>query len=114
MEKVTILDVTATKTFLFAGEELNVKGEVSYDPDKKELKRIGGSIYAKADPETGINGDFLGSFDGHMVDGQLKYNVRDMTVELAAKFVGLVAEITEYAQHIIDDDDSSSDGSSEE
>lgn len=107
MEKVTILDVTASKTFLFAGQELNVKGEVHYDPNKKELKRIGGSIYAKADAETGINGDFLGSFDGYMVDGQLKYSVRDMTVDLAVKFIALIGEITEYAQQIINTDEES-------
>ena len=107
MEKVTILEVKATKTFLFAGEELNVKGEVNYNPNTKEMYSISGSIYAKADQETGINGDFLGSFDGYMVDGQLKYNVRDMTVELAVKFAALIAEITAYAQQIINTDEES-------
>ena len=104
MEKVTILEVKATKTFLFAGEELNVKGEVNYNPNTKEMYSISGSVYAKADEETGINGDYLGYFYGHVVNGELKYEVRDMTVETASKFIALISEITDYAQQIIDTD----------
>lgn len=105
MEKVTILEVSATKTFLFAGEELNVKGEVTYNPESLIINRISGSFYEKADQETGINGEYVGNFDGTYVDGVLHYSINDMTAANAVKVVGLVAEVDEYAQQIIQDDE---------
>lgn len=101
MAKIIVTKTTATKVFEFAGEELNVKGEVIYDPKTLEIERLSGSFYEKADPETGINGEYIGNFDGSYVDGSLRYSIRDMTVENAQKVTALVAEVDEYAQQII-------------
>lgn len=101
MSKIIIRKTSAIKVFEFAGEELNVKGEVHYDPNTKVIDTLSGSFYEKADPETGINGDFVGSFNGNYVDGSLRYTINDMTIENAQKVTGLIAEVDAYAQQII-------------
>lgn len=101
MAKIIVTKTTATKVFEFAGQDLNVKGEVIYDPKTLEIERLSGSFYEKADPETGINGAYVGNFDGMYVDGSLRYSIRDMTAENALRVTGLVAEVDEYAQQIV-------------
>ena len=105
MSKIIIKKTTATKVFEYAGEELNVKGEVVYDPKELVAERISGSFYEKADPETGINGDMVGSFDGFYEEGHLKYSIRNMTAENAVKVVSLIAEVDNYVQEIIQTDE---------
>lgn len=101
MSKIIVKKTTSTKVFEYAGEELNVKGEVVYDPKELVAERISGSFYEKANPETGINGDMIGSFDGFYESNSLKYSIRNMTAENAMKVVTLIAEIDNYAQQII-------------
>lgn len=107
MAKIIVTKTSATKVFEFAGTELNVKGEIAYDPKTLIPSRLSGSFYEKADPETGINGEQVGSFDGYYIDGKLHYNINGMTAENALKVTSLVAEVDEYAQQIIKTDEPS-------
>lgn len=101
MSTIIVKKVSATKVFEFAGTNLNVKGEVTYDPNTLIPDTISGSFYEKADPETGINGDMVGTFNGYYADGNLKYSISDMTIENASEAIQIVAEINADIENII-------------
>lgn len=101
MSTIIVKKTSATKVFEFAGTNLNAKGEVTYDPSTLIPETISGSFYEKADPETGINGDYVGNFNGFYDDGKLKYTISEMTVENAQEAIQIVAEIDENIENII-------------
>ena len=107
MATIIVTKTSATKVFEFAGTELNVKGEITYDQKTLIPSNLSGSFYEKADPETGINGDYVGSFNGNYIDGKLHYDINGMTAKNALKVTSLVAEVDEYAQQIIKTDEPS-------
>ena len=101
MAKIIVTKTSATKVFEFAGTELNVKGEITYDSKTLIPSSLSGSFYEKADSETGINGERVGSFNGYYVDGKLRYTISDMTVENATEAIQIVSEIDAHINEII-------------
>lgn len=105
MSTIIVKKTSAKKVFEFAGTNLNAKGEVVYDPSTLVPESISGSFYEKADPETGINGDYVGAFNGYYVDSKLKYTISDMTIENASEAIQIVAEIDADIENIISADE---------
>lgn len=105
MSTIIVKKTSAKKVFEFAGTNLNAKGEVAYDPSTLVPETISGSFYEKADTETGINGDYVGAFNGHYVDSRLKYTISEMTIENASEAIQIVAEIDADIENIISTDE---------
>lgn len=101
MSTIIVKKTSAKKVFEFAGTNLNAKGEVIYDPSTLVPESISGSFYEKADPETGINGEMVGGFDGYYGDGKLNYTISNMTIENAQEAIQIVAEIDADIENII-------------
>lgn len=104
MEKIIVNKATTTKNYTFVGEELNVQGEVVFDEQTKTVNVLNGSFYEKADAETGLAGNYIGSFDGYYVEGNIKFTIHDMTAENAARVTNLIVEVNTYVQDIINTD----------
>ena len=105
MSTIIVKKTSSKKVFEFAGTNLNAKGEVTYDPSTLIPETISGSFYEKADPETGINGDYVGAFNGYYVDSKLKYTISDMTIENASEAIQIVSEIDADIENIISTDE---------
>ena len=102
MSTIIVKKTSATKTFEYAGTNLNTKGEVKYDPSTQVPETISGSFYEKADSETGINGDLVGTFEGYYANGSLEYTISGMTIENAQYAYQIVAEINTDIPNIIE------------
>lgn len=101
MSTIIVEKIYIKKIFNFVDTNLNAKGELIYDSVTMVPETISGSIYEKADPKTGINGNQIGGFNGYYADGVLRYTVSDMTAKTVKDSTQLIEDIESNIQSII-------------
>ena len=94
MSEFKILISTQNDTYQYDSESLSISGVSQKDAKTDELQNISGTAY-KPNGET-QQGTYVGSFNGRMVNGQMKYTLSDMTIQDTVLVLGAIEDIEKY------------------
>ena len=94
MSEFKILISTQNDTYQYDSESLSINGVSQKDAKTDELQTISGTAY-KPNGET-QQGTYVGSFNGRMVNGQMKYTLSDMTIQDTVLVLGAIEDIEKY------------------
>lgn len=94
MSEFKILISTQNDTYQYDSESLSINGVSQKDAKTDELQNISGTAY-KPNGET-QQGTYVGSFNGRMVNGVMKYTLSDMTRQDTMLVLDAIDEIEQY------------------
>ncbi len=93
MSKFNIINSTLNTTFTYENEMLIVNGSFQKDAEIDELQNHSGTAYH---PSGDGIGQYIGNFNGRMVNGQMKYTLSDVTRQDTIIILDAIADIEKY------------------
>ena len=93
MSKFTITSSTLNDSFVFENENFVINGNYQNDAQTNKLLSINGTVYQKTAQGAG---QYVGNFNGRVVDDVIKYNLSDMTRQTTILVLNAIDEIEQY------------------
>lgn len=79
METFDITNSTLNTAYVYRNDTLYVSGSYSKDATTDTLQNISGTIYLKT--AEGEQGNYVGNFNGYNRDGEIRYNISEVTYQ---------------------------------
>ena len=93
MSKFQITNSTLNSNFTYENDNLSINGSFMQDAKTEELQTISGTAYK---PAAEGQGQYVGNFNGRMVNGVMKYTLSDMTIQDTVLVLGAIEDIEKY------------------
>lgn len=93
MSKFNVTSSTLNNSFVFENENFVINGSYQNDAKTNELLSINGTVYQKTAQGAG---QYVGNFNGRVVDGVIKYSLSDMTRQDTILVLNAIDEIEKY------------------
>ena len=93
MSKFNVINSTLNTTYTFENENVVINGSFQKDAKTDELQNISGTAYQ---PAAEGQGQYIGNFNGRMVNGVMKYSLSDMTRQDTLLVLDAIDEIEQY------------------
>ena len=93
MSTFNITSSTLNTNFTYENENLVINGSFQKDAKTDELQNISGTAYQ---PAAEGQGQYIGNFNGRVVNGVMKYTLSDMTRQDTILVLDAIDEIEQY------------------
>ena len=94
MGKFTTTQSNLDNQYSYINESVMISGNYILDAKTSAFKNVSGSVFAY--DENNVQGDFIGSFSGSLVDGEMNYSLSQMTKAQSDLVWAAINEIEQY------------------